>query len=67
MMKVNTVTSDVTLEVAPCYCSQAGRSVNKKEKFYELVGKVMTSEKVLVDMWVFMWVVLESLAEVLGK
>ena len=31
------------------------------------MDKVMTSEKVLVDMWVFMWVVLESLAEVLGK
>ena len=65
-MKVNIVTSDVTLEVAPCYCPQAGRSVNKKEKFYELMDKVMTSEKVLVDMWVFIWVVLESLAEVLG-
>lgn len=66
-MKVNIVTSDVTLEVVPCYFPQAGRSVNKKEKFYELMDKVMTSEKVLVDMWVFMWVVLESLAEVLGK
>ena len=30
------------------YCSHDGRSVNEKEEFYELMDKVVTSEKVLV-------------------
>ena len=31
-----------------CYYPQAGKSVNKKEEFYELMDKVVTSEQVLV-------------------
>ena len=48
VMKVNIVTGDVVWEVVSCYCPQAGRSVNEKEEFYELMDKVVTSEKVLV-------------------
>ena len=48
VMKANVVIGDVVWEVVTCYCPQAGRSVNEKEEFYELMGKVMTSEKVLV-------------------
>ena len=44
VMKVNIVIGDVVWEVVSCYCSQAGRSVNEKEVFYELMGKVVTSE-----------------------
>ena len=32
-----------------CYCPWAGRSVNEKKEFYELMDKVVTSEKVLVS------------------
>ena len=35
-------------EVVSCYCPQPGRSVNEKEMFYEIMEKVVISEKVLV-------------------
>ena len=47
VMKVNVVIGDGVWEVIPCYCLQAGRSVNEKE-FYKLMDKVVTSEKKLV-------------------
>ena len=47
-MKVNIVIGNVVWEVVSCYCPQAGRSVNKKEEFYELMDKVVTSDNVLV-------------------
>ena len=37
MMKVNIVIGDVLGEVISCYCPQAGRSINEKEGFYELI------------------------------
>ena len=48
VMKVNIVIGDVAWEVVSCYCPQASRSVNKKKEFYELMDKVVTSEKVLL-------------------
>ena len=48
VMKVNIIIGDVVWEVVSCYCPQSGRSVNEKEEFYELMDKVVTSEKVLV-------------------
>ena len=48
-VKVNIAIGDTVWEVVSCYCSQVGRSVNKKEQFYELMHKVGTSEKVLVS------------------
>ena len=48
VMTVNIVIGDVVWEVISCYYSQAGRSVNENEEFYELMDKVVTSEKVLV-------------------
>ena len=36
------------MKFASCYCPQAGRSVNEKEEFCELMGKIVTSEQVLV-------------------
>ena len=48
VMKVAIVIGDVAWEVVSCYCPQAGRSVNEKEEFDELVEKVVTREKVLV-------------------
>ena len=48
VMKINIIIEDVVWEVVSCYCPQAGRSVDEKEEFYELMDKVMTSEKVLV-------------------
>ena len=48
VMKVNIVIEDVVWEVVSCYCPQAGRSVNEKEEFYELMDKFVTSEKGLV-------------------
>ena len=48
VMKLNIVIGGVVWEVVPCYCPQIGRSVNEKEEFYELMDKVLTSEKVLV-------------------
>ena len=46
--RVNIVIGDVIWEVVSCYCPQAGRPVNEEEEFNELMGKVVTSEKVLV-------------------
>ena len=48
-MKVNIVIGDAVWEVVSCYCPQAGRSVNEKEDFYELMDKFVTSDNVLVD------------------
>ena len=48
VMKVIIVIGNVVWEVVSCYCLQAGRSVNQKEEFYELMDKVLTNEKVLV-------------------
>ena len=48
VMKVTIVIGDVVWEEVSCYCLLAGRLVNEKEEFYELMGKVVTSEKVLV-------------------
>ena len=48
VMKVNIVIGDVVWEVVSCYCPQAGRSVNEKEEFYELMGKVVTSDNMLL-------------------
>ena len=48
VMKVNIVIRDEVWEVVSCYCPQAGRSVNEKEEFHELIDKFVTSEKVLV-------------------
>ena len=48
VMKVNIVIGSVVWEVVSCYCSQVGRSLNEKEEFYELMDKVVTSEKLLV-------------------
>ena len=36
------------MEVVSGHCPQAGRLVNEKEEFYELMDKVVISEKVLV-------------------
>ena len=44
MMKVNIVIEDILCEVVSRYCPQAGRSVNEKEEFYELMEKVVTRE-----------------------
>ena len=41
--KVNIVIGDVVWEVVSCYYPQAGWTVNE-DKFYELMGKVETSE-----------------------
>ena len=46
--KVNIVIEDVVWEVVSCHYPQVGRPVNEKQKFYELMDKVVTSEKVLV-------------------
>ena len=48
VMKVIIVIGDVVWEVVSCHCPQAGRSVNEKEEFYELMDKVVTSDNVLV-------------------
>ena len=48
VMKVSIVIGDVVWEVVSCCCPQAGRSVNENKEFYELMDKVVTSEKVLV-------------------
>ena len=50
-MKINIIIWDVVWEVVSCYCPQADRSVNEKEEFYELMDKIMTSEKALVVGW----------------
>ena len=48
VMTVNIVIEEVVWKVVSCYYSKAGRSVNENEEFYELIDKVVTSEKVLV-------------------
>ena len=48
VMKANIIIGNIVWEIVTCYCPQAGRSVNEKEEFYELMNKVVTSEKVLV-------------------
>ena len=48
VMKINIVIGDVVWEVVSCYCPQAGRSVNEKEEFYELMDKVVASDNALV-------------------
>ena len=48
VMKINVVIGDLVWEVVSCYCPQAGRSVNEKEVFYEVMDMVVASEKVLV-------------------
>ena len=48
VIKVNIVIWDVVWEVVSCYCTQAGRSVDEKEEFHELMDEVVTCEKVLV-------------------
>ena len=42
--KVTIVNKDVVWEVVSCYCPQAGRSVNEKEAFYEIMDKIATNE-----------------------
>ena len=54
VIKVNVIIGDVVWEVVPNYCSQVGISVNVKE-FYELMDKVVTSERVLVDRSWWSW------------
>ena len=49
VMRVNIITGHVVWEVVSCYCPQARRSVNENEEFYELMDKVVTNEKLLVD------------------
>ena len=71
VMKINVVIGDVVWEVVSCYCPQAGRSVNEKEVFSEVMDMVVASEKVLVDddfndQVVSAWVVLERFMKVLG-
>ena len=71
VMKINVVIGDVVWEVLSCYCPQAGRSVNEKEVFSEVMDMVVASEKVLVDddfndQVVSVWVVLERFMKVLG-
>ena len=71
VMKINVVIGDVVWEVVSCYCPQAGRSVNEKDVFSEVMDMVVASEKVLVDddfndQVVSVWVVLERFMKVLG-
>ena len=48
VIKISIVIGEVVWEVVSCYRRQASRSINEKEKFFELMHKVVTSEKVLV-------------------
>ena len=69
-MKVDIVIGNVVWEAVSCYCPQAGRSVNEKEEFYDLMDKIVTSE-VLVGgdssaLLVVMWVVSGRLMGVAG-
>ena len=48
VMKVNTVIGGAVWEEVSCCYPQAGRSANEKEEFYELMHKVVKSEKTLV-------------------
>ena len=68
-MKVNIVIGDVIWKIVSCYSPRAGRSVNEKEEFCELMGKVVTMRCWWVEtltMLVQIWVVLERFMEVLG-
>ena len=47
-MKVNIVIREVVWQVVSCCSPWAGRTVNEKEEFYEIMDKVVTSEKMLV-------------------
>ena len=42
--KVNIVSGNLVWEIVSCYCPKAGRSVNEKEEFYELIEEAVTSE-----------------------
>ena len=69
VMKVNIVIGDVIWKIVSCYSPRAGRSVNEKEEFCELMGKVVTMRCWWVEtltMLVQIWVVLERFMEVLG-
>ena len=46
---VNIVIEDVVWEVVSYYCPQVGRSINEKEEFQKLIGKVVTSKMMLVS------------------
>ena len=48
VMKFNVIIGVVAWKVVSCYCPQVGSSVNEKETFYELIDKVVTSEKMLM-------------------
>ena len=48
VIKFNIAIGDVVWKVVSCYRLQAGRSLSEKVEFYELMDKVVTSEKVLV-------------------
>ena len=47
VMSINTVIGDVVWEGVSSYCSQAGKSANENEEFYELTNKVLRSEVLL--------------------
>ena len=47
VMKVHTVIGDAVSKVVSCCCPLAGRSVNGTEAFYELMDKVVISEKMV--------------------
>ena len=48
LTEVDIVIWDIVWEVVSCYCPQASRSVNEKMDFYDLMDKIVRSEKVLV-------------------
>ena len=48
LTKLNTNIEDVVWKVVSYYCPRVGRSVNEREGFYELMDRVVTSEKVLL-------------------
>ena len=67
------IAGNAVLEFVSCCCPQTGRLVNEKEEFFELVGKALTNEKMVVGgdlmtlvMLVVMWAVLGKLMEFLG-
>ena len=48
VIKFNIAIGDVVWKVVSCYRLQAVRSLSEMVEFYELMDKVVTSEKVLV-------------------
>ena len=48
VIMVNIVIEDVVWEVVSYFCPQVGRSINEKEEFQKLIGKVVTSKMMLV-------------------